>query len=387
MKKYRYVYELNDRNNLVAKHDIPSSKDNENFISDDSSASNTLFLDIETTGFQRSSTFLTIIGLAWQEDDRIVIEQWLNETGPQEEPLLLLELEGFLKRLHGELPKLIHYNGTTFDLPYLKSKYEQYHLPTSLSECESLDLYHLSKKYRGLLSLDGLKQKNLEECFGLFREDTLSGQELINVYLDGIRNKDRQLLDAYLLHNKEDMEGMVFLQNLYNIDQLFEGNFEISEWLEQMENNCIEIKLTGDFYFYKQICISSNQIQVIFENHSVWIRVPICHIEARFFYENYKDYYYLPGEDCAMHKSVAEYVEKDYRIKATKETCYTKKKGDFLPLPLPSSSRLKKNVVKDCCILNLFYLCYGDCTAYVSKDISEECKQKLYLKYLLQSLI
>ena len=381
MKKYRYVYELNDRNKLIPVTDTSNCNNRELFTG------NTLFLDIETTGFQRTSTFLTIIGLAWQEDDRIVIEQWLNDTGQQEEPLLLLELEGFMKGFHGALPKLIHYNGTTFDLPYLKAKYEQYHLPTSLSNCESLDLYHLSKKYRTLLSLDGLKQKNLEECFGLFREDTLSGQELINVYLNGIRNKDQQLLDAYLLHNKEDMEGMVFLQNLLRIDQLFEGNFEISKWLAQADNHCTLIQLTGDFYFYKQICISSDQIQVTFENHSVWIRIPICHVEARFFHENYKDYYYLPAEDCAMHKSVAEYVEKEYRIKATKETCYTKKRGDFLPLPLPSSSRLRKNIVKDCCILSLFYLCYGDCTAYVSKDISEEGKQKLYLKYLLQSFI
>ena len=381
MKKYRYIYELNDRNRLIPITNIHQANDNELFTTD------TLFLDIETTGFQRTSTFLTIIGLAWQEDDCVVIEQWLNETGQQEEPLLLLELERFLKGLHARLPKLIHYNGTTFDLPYLKAKYEQYHLPTSLSNCESLDLYHFSKKYRKLLSLDGLKQKNLEECFGLFREDTLSGQELIDVYLNGIRNKDKQLLDAYLLHNKEDMEGMVFLQNLVRIDQLFEGNFEISEWLEQRETNCIVIQLTGNFYFYKQVCISSNQIHVTFENHSIWIRVPLCHVEAKFFYDNYKEYYYLPSEDCAMHKSVAEYVEKEYRVKATKETCYTKKQGDFLPLPLPSSSRLRKNVVKDCCNLSLFYLYYGDCTAYVSKNLSEECQQKLYLKYLLQSFI
>ena len=46
---------------------------------------------------------------------------------------------------------------------------------------------------------------------------------------------------------------------------------------------------------------------------------------------NYKDYYYLPEEDTAIHKSVAFYVDKNYRTKAKAATCYSKKTGCFLP--------------------------------------------------------
>ncbi|MDO4330643.1 MAG: exonuclease, partial [Lachnospiraceae bacterium] len=46
---------------------------------------------------------------------------------------------------------------------------------------------------------------------------------------------------------------------------------------------------------------------------------------------NYKDYYYLPCEDTAIHKSVGEYVAREARIKATAKTCYTRKSGLFLP--------------------------------------------------------
>ena len=367
MKKYRHIYE-------------PDT------ISMPSFDTGSLFLDIETTGFQRTSTYLTIIGLAWMEHGQIIIEQWLNETGRQEEPLLLLELERFLKE-QKRIQNLLHYNGTTFDLPYLKSKYEQFHLPTSLPELDSLDLYHLAKKYRTLLSLEGLKQKNLEECFGLFREDKLSGQELIDVYLEGIHSKDRQLLNAYLLHNKEDMEGMVFLQNLIKLNQIIEGNFIIEQWEETKDGSSLSIKLAGDFYLYHSISVSYKQIHFSFRKNSIEIRLPIQHMEARYYYENYKDYYYLPAEDCAMHKSVAAYVEKEYRIKATKETCYTKKTAAFLPLPLPASTRSRKAVIKECCSLNLFYQCYGDCTAWVLKDPADECKKKLYLKHLIQTCI
>ena len=250
-----------------------------------------------------------------------------------------------------------------------------------------MDLYHLAKKFRDFLSLDGIKQKNLEECFGLFREDKLSGQELIDVYLEGIRYGDQQLLDAYLLHNKEDMEGMVFLQNLVRLHRLFEGDFEIEKWTESDDGNYVDIVLSGSHFLFKPVSVSVNQIHFTFEKGYVRIKVPIRQMEARFFYENYKDYYYLPSEDCAMHKSVAEYVEKEYRVKATKETCYTKKTDSYLPLPLPDSSKLRKNIVKDCCSLNLFYRCYNDCTAYILKNTSEDCKRKLYLKHLLQSIL
>ena len=53
----------------------------------------------------------------------------------------------------------------------------------------------------------------------------------------------------------------------------------------------------------------------------------------KYYYPNYKDYYYLIYEDTAIHKSVGEFVDKDARIKATKETCYTKKDSVFLPQP------------------------------------------------------
>ncbi len=55
--------------------------------------------------------------------------------------------------------------------------------------------------------------------------------------------------------------------------------------------------------------------------------------ELKYFYENYKDYYYLPMEDVAMHKSVAAYVDKQHRKQATATTAYLRRTGTFLPQP------------------------------------------------------
>ena len=51
----------------------------------------------------------------------------------------------------------------------------------------------------------------------------------------------------------------------------------------------------------------------------------------KYFYSNYKDYYYLPEEDVALHKSVASFVDKEHRTQATAATCYTRKYATYLP--------------------------------------------------------
>ena len=54
------------------------------------------------------------------------------------------------------------------------------------------------------------------------------------------------------------------------------------------------------------------------------MRVPLYHGMARLYFLDYKNYDYLPAEDTAVHKSVAAYIDKSQREKATPETCYSK---------------------------------------------------------------
>ena len=51
--------------------------------------------------------------------------------------------------------------------------------------------------------------------------------------------------------------------------------------------------------------------------------VPVVNDRVKLFYKDYKNYYYLPEQNCAIHKSVAAYVDKSRRTAATKNTCYT----------------------------------------------------------------
>ena len=67
-------------------------------------------------------------------------------------------------------------------------------------------------------------------------------------------------------------------------------------------------------------------------NHtSTKLSVRLYEGELKYFFQNYKDYYYLPKEDIAIHKDIASSVDKTHRKKATASTCYIKKHSIFLP--------------------------------------------------------
>ena len=84
----------------------------------------TLFIDIETTGLYAQSSNLYMIGCIYYETTAPSgwhSIQWLA-TNYDDELNLLKEFAEFAKKYR----YLIHFNGNTFDIPYLSKKMEQY---------------------------------------------------------------------------------------------------------------------------------------------------------------------------------------------------------------------------------------------------------------------
>ena len=61
------------------------------------------------------------------------------------------------------------------------------------------------------------------------------------------------------------------------------------------------------------------------------IHIPVFIGRLKHYFEDYKDYFYLPDEDTAIHKSIAESVDSSHRVQATKATAYTWANGSFIP--------------------------------------------------------
>ena len=59
--------------------------------------------------------------------------------------------------------------------------------------------------------------------------------------------------------------------------------------------------------------------------------------QIKHYFQNPKDYYYLPVEDRAVHKSLAAFVPKEYKKKANYHTCYEKITIDHPSLKQPDS--------------------------------------------------
>ena len=91
------------------------------------------------------------------------------------------------------------------------------------------------------------------------------------------------------------------------------------------------MSVTLPYALPKPVSAGANNCYFSAEGLSGTIKVPVYEEELKYFYSNYRDYYYLPEEDVALHRSVATFVDNEHRVPATAATCYTRKQSQYLP--------------------------------------------------------
>ncbi len=292
-----------------------------------------LFVDIETTGFTANSSKLYLIGCVYYKDNTWQTIQWFAEQYEEEKDLLDAFFD-FAKAY----PYLVHFNGNRFDLPYISQKCEQLGLPYSFEAFQGIDLYKRIAPYKFFLKLPNCKQKTIEQFLGIKREDLYTGGELIQVYHNYVKAPSEDGLQMLLLHNFEDLKGMLEILPILAYYDLFNHpvkarKVQANSYLDVNGNRRKEliIYLALDWALPVPHSTYAGGCYFKADAFEAMIKIPIVQEELKYFYSNYKDYYYLPEEDVALHKSVASFVDKDYRIPATAATCYTRKYSDYLP--------------------------------------------------------
>lgn len=294
---------------------------------------NILFLDIETTGLSSKSAFIYMIGLSYFENSNWVFTGLFAENASEEKKLL----EAFIEIL-SKYKTLIHFNGNRFDLPFIKDRCKANGLSIDFSNYNGVDIYKCIYPYRQLLGIANCKQKTLEEFAGINRKDLYSGGELISVYNDYVENKSDALYSLLFQHNHDDLLGMLSIISLLNIPLIFEKEPKIIKVSEDVYNNHLgqksrELMIEFEIAFAipGRISFNGNDCYVSIREKNGLLKLPIYEEELKFFYDNYKDYYYLPKEDMAVHKALASYVDKEFREAAKACNCYTKLNSSFLP--------------------------------------------------------
>jgi uncharacterized protein YprB with RNaseH-like and TPR domain len=302
------------------------------------------FFDIETTGLSATTSYLYLIGCIYYQDSAFQMIQWFSED-IHEEAMIITAFFEFLKNYE----VVIHYNGSSFDIPYLLKKCFLLKLNFSFENIISIDIYKKIFPYKKILKLADYKQKSIEAFLNVKRKDVFSGRELIQVYqsylgkkrYETLRNRHISpgaenpkseadiLLGQLLLHNEDDIKGLVSICPILFYADLFEKPMQIIESF--IDEKQLILHLSLNYSLPVRISHGNDLIHFTAHGSETLFKIHICQEELKFFYDNYKDYFYLPAEDTAIHKSLACFVDKAFREKAKPSTSYTKKRGLFIP--------------------------------------------------------
>ncbi|MCC8066226.1 MAG: ribonuclease H-like domain-containing protein, partial [Clostridiales bacterium] len=158
-----------------------------------------VFFDIETTGLSADTAFIFLIGCICYDGHSWILHQFLIQV-VQEESLLLSSFS----HLVNQYRHLIHFNGTTFDLPFIQKRTVANSLEPLLIKMNSLDLYQYFRKLKTILNLSHMNQSALEKYTGWEREDCLSGKEMVSAFWNYAASKNPDTERLLLLHNRDD---------------------------------------------------------------------------------------------------------------------------------------------------------------------------------------
>ena len=170
-----------------------------------------LFLDLETTGlFGGAGTQAFLVGCAAVEGGSIRVRQFLM-PGFEHERAVLAELRAWA-RDHGAL---CTYNGRTFDVPLIETRFMFHRVACPLEGVPHLDMLHAARRlWRQRPLTMGTPDPDDSSCSlavlekhiaGLHRVGDVPGFEIPSRFFRFVRDGDARPLEAVLEHNRLDL--------------------------------------------------------------------------------------------------------------------------------------------------------------------------------------
>lgn len=170
-----------------------------------------LFMDTETTGLSGGTgTMVFLIGLGYFSKNGFTIDQFFLDD-PVNELAFLNESSNIFSRYK----VIATFNGSSFDMPLLKTRFVLNRIIPSFQNKSHLDLLHLSRKI-WKLRLSSLKLRDLENEILKFqrKENEVPGWMVPQIYFDFISSRDARPLEGVFYHNRMDVLSLAYLFNL-----------------------------------------------------------------------------------------------------------------------------------------------------------------------------
>lgn len=188
-----------------------------------------VFIDIETTGLAGGAgTTAFLVGVGYFHEVGAVLRPAQPATdeakpGPlvfrldqcfmrdfdDEEPMLI-----FLQQIFKRAKTVVTFNGKTFDIPLLRSRFVSNRLPFRLDAAMHYDLVHAVRRIFKLRLKDCSLANVEREVLKIRRHDDIPGAEIPQVWLDYLRTRDARVLTRVFNHHRNDIVSLVALAAL-----------------------------------------------------------------------------------------------------------------------------------------------------------------------------
>jgi uncharacterized protein YprB with RNaseH-like and TPR domain len=172
-----------------------------------------LFVDLETTGLAGGAgTYAFLVGCGWYEDCVFRVRQLFMSSAAMEAALL-----DMLSTFAASADLIVSFNGKSFDLPLIETRYFFHRRATPFEDLPHLDMLHAARRLWRPEDDDGaggnscrLTAIETTVC-GHVREDDVPGAEAPMRYFHFVRTGDPRPLAGVFEHNRLDLLSLAFL--------------------------------------------------------------------------------------------------------------------------------------------------------------------------------
>jgi uncharacterized protein len=170
-------------------------------------SSRLVYLDTETTGLAGGTgTCAFLIGIGASENSQFVVRQFFLRDYPEEKAAL-----SALAEVLSDYEGIVTFNGKTFDVPLLETRYALSRLKSPFSGRLHLDLLHPARLV-WKLRLESCQLTNLEkQILGITRQGDVPGSEIPGIYFDYLRTGNPRGLQPVFYHNALDIVTLAAL--------------------------------------------------------------------------------------------------------------------------------------------------------------------------------
>jgi len=196
-----------------------------------------VYIDTETTGLSGGSgTLAFLLGVAAVETNAIEVTQWLM-TRFAAETAALSAFAGTLTATD----RLVSYNGKSYDLPLLVSRFRMQGLQPAFQALPHLDLLHPVRRLFGKRWNDCRLLSVEEQLLGFRRVDDLPGSEAPAAWFRYVREGQAEALIKVVDHNRQDILSLAVAHSVLAQATAQPGVFDVdlhalARWLCDSDN-------------------------------------------------------------------------------------------------------------------------------------------------------